>query len=181
MTFAGSTFQWGTIMKHISTHGTGAMALCAVLLGASGMAQATAQFSGKVTSAIDHTSGEVKVCFKETGLPKKPTTYTAKGTVTASYACRNRGGNCPPGQDTTIKETVAVSATYTPDKYGVVSACIVLKVPKPTSSPCPDEMALVLKSVNWSGISISDVTNAVGPVYAYPSKQMVNYGVCPAR
>ncbi|MES2898858.1 MAG: hypothetical protein V4723_03970 [Pseudomonadota bacterium] len=74
-----------------------------------------------------------------------------------------------------------MSATYTPDKYGVVSACIVLKVPKPGSSPCPDEMALVLRSVNWSGISISDVTNALGPVYATSLKHMLNYGSCPAR
>lgn len=114
-------------------------------------------------------------------MPNKPTTYTGKATVTASYACRNRGGNCPPGQDTTIKKTVAVSKTYSPDKYGNVSVCIELKVPKPATSPCPDQMALVLRSVSWSGITITDVTNAVGPVLASPSKHMVNYGSCPAR
>ncbi len=157
------------------------MAVCGALFGAAQPAQATAQFSGKVTSSIDQNSGTVKVCFKETGLPNKPTTYTVKGTVTAAYACRNRGGNCPPGQDTTIKQTVAVSATYTPDKTGTVSACIHLKVPKPSSNPCPDEMALVLKSVSWYGLSITDVTNAVGPVACTPSKLMVNYGSCPAR
>jgi hypothetical protein len=158
------------------------MAVIAALFCVAGAANATStpQFSGKVTSSIDQKTGEVKVCFKETGL-KKPTTYTAKGAVTAAYACRNRGGNCPPGQDTTIKETVAVSATHSPDKYGVVTACIVLKVPKPGSSPCPDEMALVLKSVSWTDIAVTDVTSKIGPVLAYPSKQMVNYGSCPAR
>lgn len=165
-----------TIKPYVRT-----MAVCGALLCAVGAAHATAQFSGKVESSIDQKTGNVTVCFKATGLPKKPTTYTAKGTVTASYACRNRGGNCPPGQDTTIKETVAVSKTYSPDKYGAVSACIVLYVPKPSSSPCPDQMALVLKSVSWSGISITDVTNSIGPVYASPSKHMVNYGSCPAR
>lgn len=157
------------------------MAVAAALFCAAGAAYAAAQFSGKVTSSIDQKTGDVKVCFKETGLPNKPITYTARGMVTASYACRNRGGNCPPGQDTTIKDTVAASATHTPDKYGVVSACIVLKVPKPSSSPCPDEMALVLKSVSWSGITVTDVTSKIGPVTAYPSKHMVNYGSCPAR
>ena len=94
-----------------------AIAACAALSFVAGAAHATAQFSGKVTSSIDPKTGNVKVCFKETGL-KKPTTYTAKAMVTASYACRNRGGNCPPGQDTTIRQTVAVSATHSPDKYG---------------------------------------------------------------
>jgi hypothetical protein len=156
------------------------MAAIAALFCVAGAANATAQFSGKVTSSINQKTGDVKVCFKETGW-KKPPTYTAKGAVTAAYACRNRGGHCPPGQNTTIKETVAASATYTPDKYGVVTACIVLKVPKPATSPCPDEMALVLKSVSWTDISVTDVTSKIGPVLAYPSRQMVNYGSCPAR
>lgn len=157
------------------------LAACAALLCVTGAAHATAEFSGKVSATLDQKTGNVKVCFKAIKVPAKPTTYTAKGMVTASYACRNRGGNCPPGQDTTIKETVAVSATYSPDKYGNVSACIDLKVPKPASSTCPDEMALVLKAVSWTGITITDVTSKIGPVTAYPSKLMVDYGVCPAR
>lgn len=146
-----------------------------------GAAQATPEFSGNVTLSVDHTTGFAKVCFKELKLPKKPITYTVTGKVTASYACRNRGGNCPPGQDTTIKENVNSSATYTPDKHGTVSACIVIKVPVPHKSPCPDEMALVLKSVTWSHMAISDVTNSIGPVSCSPSKQTVNYGSCPKR
>jgi hypothetical protein len=157
------------------------LAVLAALCCVAGASHAAPQFSGKVTASIDQKTGNVKICFKETGLPNKPITYTAKGMVTASYACRNRGGNCPPGQDTTIKETVAKTATHTPDKYGVVSACIVLPVPKPGTSPCPDEMALVLKSVSWSGLSVTDVTSKIGPVTAYPSKLAVNYGSCPAR
>lgn len=168
-------------MTHTFTSCVRTLAMAGALSCLAASAQATAQFSGKVTSEIDQKTGNVKVCFKATGLPQKPTTYTVKGTVTASYACRNRGGNCPPGQDTTIKETVAVSATYSPDKYGSIAACIVLKVPKPSSNPCPDQMALVLESVSWTGISITDVTNKIGSVYASPSKQSVNYGSCPAR
>lgn len=157
-------------------------AIAAALLGAAAMAQATTPaFSGKPTLHVDQSTGYAKVCFKETGLPKKPVTYTITGKVTASYACRNRGGNCPPGQDTTIKENVNSSATYTPDKYGSVATCIVLKVPKPSSNPCPDEMALVLKSVYWYDMAISDVTNKVGPVPTHPSKASVNYGSCPKR
>jgi hypothetical protein len=163
----------------------GTMALCGALFCTVGAAQTTtttttAKFT-EVTSTIYKETGNVKVCFKATGLPIKATTFIAKGTVTATYACRNRGGNCPPGQDTTIKQTVAVSVTHTPDKNGSVSACIWLKVPKADPSTCPDEMALVLKSVSWSGISISDMPNSIGTVYAKPSKQMVNYGSCPAR
>lgn len=41
-------------------------------------------------------------------------------------------------------------------------------------------MALVLESVSWSDISITDVSNQVGPVLAHASKQSVNYGSCPA-
>ncbi|QYF93691.1 hypothetical protein KY495_00145 [Massilia sp. PAMC28688] len=153
----------------------------AALWCASGTVQATPAFSGHVTLSVDQNTGYAKVCFKETKLPKKPVTYTITGRVTASYACRNRGGNCPPGQDTTIKDNVNASATYTPDKHGTVSACMVIKVPAPHKSPCPDEMALVLQAVNWSGMAISDVTHAIGPVACTPSKTTVNYGSCPKR
>lgn len=160
------------------------LAVCGALFCAAGAAQANPQsygpqFSGKVTSSIDPKTGDVKVCFKEIGLKNKAVTYLAKANVTASYACRNNGGNCPPGQDTVIKETVSASATYAPDKHGTVSACITLKVPKPKKNPCPGPMDLVLESVSWSNISITDVTNKIGPVAAYPSKQSVNYGSCP--
>ena len=41
-------------------------------------------------------------------------------------------------------------------------------------------MKLVLQSVSWTDLSITDTTNKVGPVAAYPSKQSANYGACPA-
>ncbi|HEX8615579.1 MAG TPA: hypothetical protein VF800_30210, partial [Telluria sp.] len=59
--------------------------------------------------------------------------------------------------------------------------CITLKVPKPKKNPCPGPMKLVLESVQWTDLSITDVTNNIGPVYAYPSKQSVTYSVCPAK
>lgn len=163
------------------------LAVCGALFCASGTAQANyyqpsgPQFAGKVTSSIDPKTGDVKICFKETGLKKEQkVSYLAKGNVVASYACLNNGGNCPKGQDTTIKQTVTESASYAADKYGTVSACITLKVPKPKQNPCPGPMKLVLKSVSWTDLSITDKTNNVGPVAAYPSKQSVNYGACPA-
>ncbi|NHZ87745.1 hypothetical protein F2P45_01665 [Massilia sp. CCM 8733] len=166
----------------------GTLAACAALFCAAGTAQASyghqpsgPQFSGKVTSAIDPKTGDVKICFKETGLKKdKQVDYLAKGTATASYACLNPGGNCPKGQYTSIKENVTAKASYSPDKYGTVSACITLKVPKAKQNPCPGPMKLLLQSVSWKDLSITDTTNKVGPVAAYPSKQSVNYGACPA-
>ncbi|MDQ1813205.1 hypothetical protein RBA41_07810 [Massilia sp. CCM 9210] len=162
------------------------LAVCGALSFAFGTAQANPQykpqFSGKVTSAIDPKTGDLKVCFKEIGLNNKSVTYTAKASVVASYACRNNGGNCPKGQQTTVKETVSASATYAPNKYtNSVSACITLKVPKLSKNPCPGKMDLVLQSVSWSHITLADVTNKVGPVDAHPSKQSANFGVCPAK
>lgn len=177
--FPTDTSKGGIIMYPAIKHYASTLAVCGALMGA-GAVHATTQFSGKVTLTVEQSTGYAKVCFKETGV-KKPITYTVTGKVTANYACRNRGGNCPPGQETTIKETVNSSATYSPDKYGNISACIVLKVPKPTSSPCPDEMALVLKSVEWSHMAITDVTNRIGPVFCTPSKEIVNYATCPKR
>lgn len=161
------------------------LAVCGALLCAAGPAQANPsgpQFSGKVTSSIDPKTGDVKICFKETGLKKdKAVSYLAKGNVTASFACLNPGGNCPKGQETSLKDIVTASATYSPDKHGNVSACITLKAPKPKQNPCPGPMKLVVQSVSWTNLSITDVTNKIGPVAAYPSKQSVNYGACPAR
>ncbi|MFB9242953.1 hypothetical protein IV454_20230 [Massilia antarctica] len=173
-------------MNSTVNHHARTLAVCGALFCAFGTAQANpppepkTQFAGKVTSSIDPKNGDVKVCFKEIGVKNKAVTYTAKAEVVASYACRNPGGNCPPGKDTIVKKTVATSATYAPDKYHTVSACITLKVPKPDKNPCPGPMALVLESVSWSNISITDVTNMIGPVSAYPSKQSVNFGSCPA-
>ncbi|ATQ77839.1 hypothetical protein CR152_27550 [Massilia violaceinigra] len=162
------------------------LAVCGALSCAFGTVQANPQskpqFSGKVTSSIDPKTGDLKVCFKEIGLNYKPVTYVAKASVVASYACRNYGGNCPKGQETVIKEKVSATATYSPNKYtGSVSACITLKVPKLSKNPCPGKMDLVLQSVSWSHITITDVTNKVGPVDAHPSKQSANFGVCPAK
>ncbi|NHZ39261.1 hypothetical protein [Massilia aquatica] len=165
----------------------GTLAVCGALFCAAGTAQANPQsygpqFSGKVTSSIDPKTGDVKICFKETGLKKdKEVAYLAKGNVTASYACRNPGGNCPKGQESSIKQTVTATAKYAADKYGTVSACITLNVPQPKHNPCPGPMKLVLQSVSWTDLSITDTTNKVGPVSAYPSKQSVNYGACPAK
>lgn len=159
---------------------SGALAVAGALAGPA-HATSKPEFSGKVTLSVDQKTGFAQVCFKETGLHKKPVTYTITGNVTAAYACRNRGGQCPPGQDITIKDSVNSSATYTPDKYGVISTCIVLKVPKPENSPCPDDMALVLESVQWTKMAITDVTNMVGPVACTPNKETVNYGTCPVR
>lgn len=164
------------------------LAVCGALFCASGAAQASygqqpsgPQFSGKVTSSINPQTGDVKICFKEIGLKKdKQVTYLAKGNVTASFACLNNGGNCPKGQNFTIKQTVTASASYSPDKYGTVSACITLKAPQAKSKACPGPMKPLLQSVSWTDLSITDVTNKVGPVAAYPSKQSVNFGACPA-
>jgi hypothetical protein len=135
-------------------------------------------FVGTATATIDQSSGNVKACFKESGLPAKLTMYAAKSIVTAAYACRHRTGDCPPARDKTIRQTVAVPAIYSPDRHGSVSACIVLKVPRAGSTPCPDDMTLVLKSVSWTGVSASDVSNMIGPMHADPARIKISYGSC---
>ncbi len=155
------------------------LALCGLILWAAApVLAATPAFVGTTTATIDQSSGNVKACFRESGLSGKLTMYAAKSIVTAAYACRNRGGNCPAGKDTTIRQTVAVPAIYSPDQHGSVSACIVLRVPRAGSSPCPDDMTLVLRSVSWTGVSASDVSNMIGPMHADPARIKISYGAC---
>ncbi|HEX8615217.1 MAG TPA: hypothetical protein VF800_28370, partial [Telluria sp.] len=101
-----------SIKQYASTLAVSAALCCAVGAAQANPQPSGPQFSGKVTSSIDPKTGDVKICFKETGLKQyKPVSYVAKGNVTASYACLNPGGNCPPGQDTVIKEKVSASAS----------------------------------------------------------------------
>ncbi|MCE3602126.1 hypothetical protein LXA47_00675 [Massilia sp. P8910] len=96
-------------MNSTVNHHARTLAACGALFCAFGAAQANpapepkTQFAGNFTSSIDPKNGDVKVCFKEIGVKNKAVTYTAKAEVVASYACRNPGGRCPPGQDTIVR------------------------------------------------------------------------------
>jgi hypothetical protein len=159
------------------------LALSGALIGAMGTAYAVSpHFVGKVTSTINNATGAVQICFKEAGLGNNQNIdYIASGTATATYVCRNAGGNCPNAANKkTVTAPVNASGTFNSGNNGMISACLTIAPPSAGTFTCPSGQRVVLSSVSFSGLGIIDDSNEVGPVIATPSVQSINKGACPA-
>lgn len=156
-------------------------AVCTLLIGTIGNAYAAnPHFVGKVTSTINNVTGAVTLCFKEAGLgDNQRIDYLASATATATYVCRNQGGNCPNAANkTTVTGPVSASKPINSDKNGQVNACITIAPPSAGTFTCPGGQRIVLSSVTYSGLTITDTTNNVTAT-ANPV-QPLNRGECPA-
>ncbi|SRR6266568_3832962 len=108
-------------------------------------------------------SGTLSVNFKEAGLGNDALiSYQADANASATYACINGGGNHPQAKN---KETVAgpVSAfgTFSSDKNGSISNSLTLNPPGAGDFSCPSGQRLVLASVSYSDVSITDTTDGI--------------------
>ena len=158
------------------------MAVCGLLLGAIGTSYAAnPHFVGKVTSKIDDPSGVVQMCFKVAGLGSNETIkIVASGTATATYVCRNAGGNCPNAANKkTVTDPVTATQPFTSGRNGQVSGCIELRPPSAGTFTCPGNQQVVLSSVNFSGLKVSVGNDGVSAT-ATPPTQMLDRGECPA-
>ena len=141
---------------------------------------ASPHFVGKVTATINGTTGDVQVCWKEAGLgDNQNISYTAGADGTATYVCKNNGGQCPNAAN---KETVhgPVSATgiFASNKNGSISACLTFSAPDAGTFTCPGGQTLTLSEVSYSGIHVSDDTNNVS-ASAQPSSIGAVLSACP--
>ena len=114
---------------------------------------------------------QLSVSFKESGLGT-----TATGTAqiavnadgTAVYQCFNNGGNHPKaGNKETVSGPVTNSGDF-PIRNGQVTGTITVSLPGPGSFTCPSGQHLVLESGTFSNITITDLTEADGPVSTTP-------------
>jgi hypothetical protein len=111
------------------------------------------------TSESINNSGALVVSWDEAGVGQATVNYTISADGTATYACINGGGNHPKA---TNKETVAgpVSGGGTfPVRNGQTTSSITVQPPGPGSFSCPSGQSLVLASVSYSNIVLTDTGN----------------------
>jgi len=159
------------------------MAACGMFMGIMGTVYAAnPHFIGKVTSEIDPATGNVRMCFKAAGLGNNQgIAITGSGTATATYVCRNAGGNCPNAANKkTVTGPVSATQQFTSDKNGQVEDCITISPPGAGGFTCPGNQQVVLSSVSYSGLKVTIGTNGDSAT-ATPPIQSINRGACPPQ
>ena len=138
----------------------------AVAIGAVGVfaspAGATSGAHFKSASGSVNNSGSRVGSFDEAGLGQELVNYTLNvDTASATYACINGGGNHPKAANKeTHSSSLSTDAAFNPTN-GRVKASITTGPVSAGSFSCPGGQRLVLASVSYSGITLTDTTNNV--------------------
>jgi len=103
-----------------------------------------------------NSDGTLNVCFKIAGLgANQSLTVSASADANATYACRNRGEQCPNAANkVSVSGTVTAQGTFTSGQNGQITACLTVD-PPPTTLTCPNGQRLVLVSVSYTNASVS--------------------------
>lgn len=106
-------------------------------------------------------SGALVVSFDERGLGNNNVTYTLTAEASASYACINGGGQHPQATNKeTVNSEVSAGGTFQP-RNGRVTASLTAGPPSAGDFSCPPGQRLVLASVCYTNIVLTDTTNGV--------------------
>ena len=125
-------------------------------------AGATSGAHFKSASGSVNNSGALVVSFDESGVGQQQVNYTLNvTTASATYACINGGGNHPKAANKeTHSSSLTAEAAFNPTN-GRVKASISTGPVSAGSFSCPGGQRLVLASVSYSGITLTDTTNSV--------------------
>ena len=109
--------------------------------------------------------------FDEAGVGQQLVNYTLHvDTASATYACINGGGNHPKAANKeTHSSSLTAQASFNPTN-GRVKASISTGPVSAGSFSCPGGQRLVLASVSYSGITLTDTTNNVTTTVADTSR-----------
>lgn len=158
-------------------------AICGMLIGTIGAAYAAnPHFVGRVTATIDDATGTAQLCFKAAGLGNNQgVDITASATATATYVCRNAGGNCPNAANKkTVTGPVSATQQFTSDRNGQVQACITITPPGADGFTCPGNQQVVLSSVTYSNLKVT-IGDDGASATARPSTLPLDRGECPQQ
>jgi hypothetical protein len=112
------------------------------------------------TSAVNG-SGALVASWDERGLGNTNIDYTLTADASAVYACINGGGNHPQAANKeTVNAEVSANGSFEP-KNGRVQASLTAGPPSAGSFSCPNGQRLVLASVSYTNIVLTDTTNGV--------------------
>jgi hypothetical protein len=138
-----------------------------VLAATAGIASAQSPHFVKADVGFSGSSPNLAVTFKESGLGDNLlVNITASANASATYACFNKGGNHPQAANKeTVNAAVSASGTFSV-KNGTTSGTLTLTPPGPGSFSCPSGQRLVLASVTYSNVAITDTTNGVSKTFS---------------
>jgi len=142
------------------------LSMCLLVLSLAA-STALAQSSGahfqknSVVASVSSSTGALTVSFTEAGLGNLDVNYTLTATGTAVYACVNGGGNHPKASNKeTVSSELSGGATFTPQN-GKVTGAITLDAPSAGAFSCPSGQSLVLASVSYTSVVLTDTSNSV--------------------
>jgi hypothetical protein len=136
-----------------------ATALVAALAFAASASAAAPKFHS-ATSAVNN-AGALVASWDERGLGNTNIDYTLTADASAVYACINGGGNHPQAANKeTVNSEVSAAGSFEP-KNGRVQASLSAGPPSVGAFSCPNGQRLVLASVSYTNIVLTDTTNGV--------------------
>jgi hypothetical protein len=145
-----------------------ALAATAVLALAS-PAFADAPKFHSATSSVNN-AGALVVNWDERGLGNLNIDYTLTADADAVYACINGGGNHPQAANKeTVNAEVSAAGSFEP-RNGRVTASLTAGPPSAGAFSCPGGQRLVLASVSYTNITLTDTTNGVSTPVADASR-----------
>jgi len=104
-------------------------------------------------------SGALVVSFDERGLGNGNIDYVLMADASAVYACINGGGNHPQAANKeTVNDDVSAAGSFE-SKNGRVQASLSAGPISAGDFSCPGGQRLVLASVSYSDITLTDTTN----------------------
>ncbi len=138
-------------------------AVAIAILAFAAVASAQSPHFVRASASGPNSAGQLPVSFKEAGLgDNQLITYVASADSTATYACINGGGNHPKATNKeTVSGPVSATGTFSSGKNGSISQTLTLNPPSAGSFSCPSGQRLVLASVSYTNVAITDSTNSV--------------------
>lgn len=108
-------------------------------------------------------NGNLTVSWKEAGLGNNQLIdYVASADATATYACINGGGKHPQATNKeTVSGPVTAGGTFSSGQNGQIKGSLTLSPPSAGDFSCPPGQRLVLASVSYTNVAITDTTNNV--------------------
>ena len=115
----------------------------------------------KATASISD-SGALVVTFDEAGVGQQQVNYVLSADASATYACINGGGNHPKAANKATFNGPVSSPTFGfQPENGRVKGSISVGPLGSGSFSCPSGQTLVLASISYSNITLTDTTNNV--------------------
>ena len=158
-------------MRRVILSIAAAIALVVLLAGSAlaGPPQTSGAHFMSATGSVND-SGALVVTFDEAGVGTSAIDYTLAADATAVYACINGGNNHPKAANKeTINGDVTGGATFEP-KHGRVTGSVSAGPISAGSFSCPSGQRLVLASVSYTNIVLTDTQNNVSIAIADTSR-----------